>query len=112
MFANGCGGKGAKYLNKMLGLLPSSKLFHGACCFHDIVYALVVKESIMVHYKDRSIVLSSRLDCDIAWRKEMLSLCDTIKNNWYKKLMVWACNRNYRLVRDKGAKYYVHNHWN
>ncbi len=109
VFTNGCGGKGMKVVNKLLSFLPSSKLFHGACSLHDIVYQLVSMAPIKVEYPNgKIIVLRNRLDCDNIWLKEMLQLADHA--GWYKKVMVWAAHRNYKLVRKNGAKFYKHDH--
>jgi len=110
MFANGCGGKGMKIINKLLSLLPSSKLFHGACGFHDIVYSLVSKAPIKVKYPNgRIYTLRNRKDCDNVWLKvEMLPLCK--KLGWTRSIMEWAANRNYKLVRKKGHKFFKHDH--
>ena len=109
MFANGCGGKGMKVVNKLLSLLPSSKLFFGPCCFHDIIYALVSVEPIRVKYPNKKIyILRTRKDCDDIWLKEMLEMAE--KTKWTKGLMIWAANRNYKLVREKGDSFFKHEH--
>lgn len=109
MFANGCGGKGMKFVNKMLGLLPSSKLFYGPCCLHDITYALVSVKPIRVKYpNDQIVILRNRRDCDDLWLKEMLEMCE--KTKWFRGVMLWAAKRNYKLVRENGDKFFKHEH--
>ena len=109
MFVNGCGGKGMKIVNKILSWLPSSKLFHGACSLHDVIYSLVCIEPIEVEYPNGEVVvLSTRKDCDDLWLKEMLKMCEQI---WFgKSVMEWAANRNYRLVRRNGEEFFKHQH--
>lgn len=109
MFANGCGGKGMKIVNKMLSYLPSSKLFHGACTLHDIAYALVSIAPIGVRYPNgKVVILTDRADCDNIWYNEMKELCNHV--TWFKGIMRWAAKRNYKLVRKKGADFFKHEH--
>jgi len=109
MFTNGCGGKGMKFVNKMLGILPSSKLFYGPCCLHDVVYALVCVEPIQVRYPNGVLVtLHDREDCDNLWYREMQDMCQEVK--WFKGVMIWAARRNYEIVREEGGSFFKHDH--
>lgn len=109
MYANGCGGKGMKIVNKMLSWLPSSKLFHGACALHDVIYALVCIEPIKVRYPNgRIAILRDREDCDELWYHEMQELCKEV--TWFRGVMEWAAKRNYNLVRENGDAFFKHEH--
>jgi len=109
VFANGCGGKGMKIVNKILSYLPSSQLFHGACTLHDIVYSLVSVHAIGVRYPNGKVVyLRTRKDCDDIWYAEMKELCEEVK--WFKGVMLWAAHRNYKIVRKKGKEFFKHDH--
>lgn len=109
MFANGCGGKGMKIVNKLLGLLPSSKLFYGPCTLHDIIYALVSIKPIKVKYPNGKVyTLKNRYDCDLLWLMEMRQMAS--QAGFFKKVMLWAAERNYKLVRENGEKFFKHEH--
>ena len=106
---NGCGGKGSKFTNWFLNKLPSSKLFYGACCAHDILYALVCKAPILVEYNDYPHILISRKDVDDFWLLLMNDIANKV-NRFERPTMKWAARRNYKFVRKYGASFFKHEH--
>ena len=109
MYTNGCGGKGSKFVNFFLNKLPSSKLFYGSCCAHDILYALVCKDAVQIEYNDSSYVLENRKDVDDFWLKLMLDIVKKV-GKAERPIMRWAAKRNYKFVRKYGDSFFKHEH--
>ena len=109
MFTNGCGGKGSKAVNALLNTLPSSDLFYGACCAHDVLYALVVKGPVKICHNTEFYKMTNRKDVDDFWLMLMLELANT-QSWWIKPVMKWSANRNYKFVRKYGASFFKHDH--
>tara|TARA_R110001592_G_C13111372_1_gene744981 strand:- start:923 stop:1318 length:396 start_codon:yes stop_codon:yes gene_type:complete len=107
-FLNGCGGKD-NWINPLLQRLPSSKLFYGACCAHDILYSLVPVEFVSVYYNGSCFELKSRAHVDEFWLMLMLDIANT--RPWYSKwLYKHAARRDYQFVKQFGEEYFKHSH--
>jgi hypothetical protein len=107
---NGVGGAGMPLVNKILKKLPTSQLFFGAACTHDVLYSLVTNSHVIVVYPDNAIfLLTDKVDVDNLFLNEMLELSNT-QPRWYRwiyKIFAWIM---YLFVRFLGYKFFKHEH--
>jgi hypothetical protein len=107
---NGVGGDGMEITNSLLNMLPSSDLFYGAACAHDVLYNLVADEFVTVVYPDgRQFTLWCKADVDDLFLMEMLELAAT-RPWWNRWFFRHAARRNYIFVNTFGEEFFKHGH--
>ena len=107
---NGVGGDGMAVVNSLLATLPSSHLFYGAACCHDVLYNLVSVGYVSILYPNEGITeLRCKKDVDDLFLVEMLELANT-RSWWIRWFFKHAARRNYLFVKKFGDSFFNHGH--